>query len=344
MTACASSRSTRARPARPVVGRAAGRALAGGPARRPSRPQGGQCASAARSGKRRHRPERWCLPARRRRAASASRPTASRQLDAALAGVMLDMISLRLETAPFAGRPVATLMTALVDAAQARPGGAGDRFRPRSDRRHGAHRARAAAVAGAVRSAPARPPRICKAKGFAKARFLRADGRAVHEAGGSEAQELAFVLAAGVAYLRLLEAGGFAARRGAPPHLFPDGRRRRRIPHHRQVPRAAQTVGARRSRHAGLTPAAGLRRGRDGVAHDDAARPLREHAAHHHRRHRRRRRRRRRHHRPAVHAGASACPTASRAASRATCNSSCWKSPISIASPIRPPAPAASRR
>ena len=47
------------------------------------------------------------------------------------------------------------------------------------------------------------------AKGFAKARYLRADGRAVHEAGGSEAQELAFVLAAGVAYLRLLEASGF---------------------------------------------------------------------------------------------------------------------------------------
>ncbi len=47
------------------------------------------------------------------------------------------------------------------------------------------------------------------AKGFAKARFLRADGRAVHEAGGSEAQELAFALAAGVAYLRLLETSGF---------------------------------------------------------------------------------------------------------------------------------------
>jgi methylmalonyl-CoA mutase len=49
-----------------------------------------------------------------------------------------------------------------------------------------------------------------QAKGFSKARLLRADGRAVHEAGGSEAQELAFVLASGVAYLRLLEASGFA--------------------------------------------------------------------------------------------------------------------------------------
>ncbi len=34
-----------------------------------------------------------------------------------------------------------------------------------------------------------------------------ADGRVVHDAGGSEAQELAFVLAAAVAYLRALEAG-----------------------------------------------------------------------------------------------------------------------------------------
>ena len=49
-----------------------------------------------------------------------------------------------------------------------------------------------------------------QSKGFGKARFLRVDGRAVHEAGGSEAQELAFVLATGVVYLRLLETSGFA--------------------------------------------------------------------------------------------------------------------------------------
>ena len=33
-----------------------------------------------------------------------------------------------------------------------------------------------------------------------------ADGRIIHNAGGSEAQELAFVLAAALAYLRALEA------------------------------------------------------------------------------------------------------------------------------------------
>ncbi|NPV19858.1 methylmalonyl-CoA mutase subunit beta [Bradyrhizobium aeschynomenes] len=43
-----------------------------------------------------------------------------------------------------------------------------------------------------------------------KGPFLAADGRVVHDAGGSEAQELAFVLASGIAYLRALEAGGMA--------------------------------------------------------------------------------------------------------------------------------------
>jgi methylmalonyl-CoA mutase len=40
--------------------------------------------------------------------------------------------------------------------------------------------------------------------------FVLADGRPVHDAGGSEAQELAFALALAVAYLRALESGGIA--------------------------------------------------------------------------------------------------------------------------------------
>ncbi len=40
--------------------------------------------------------------------------------------------------------------------------------------------------------------------------FVVADGRVIHNAGGSEAQELAFVLASAAAYLRALEAGGMA--------------------------------------------------------------------------------------------------------------------------------------
>ena len=46
-------------------------------------------------------------------------------------------------------------------------------------------------------------------RGF-KGPFAHADGRPVHDAGGSEAQELAFALAVAVAYLRALEAGGIA--------------------------------------------------------------------------------------------------------------------------------------
>lgn len=45
------------------------------------------------------------------------------------------------------------------------------------------------------------------AQGF-KTRAVVADGRAIHDAGGSEAQELAFVLAVAVIYLRALEASG----------------------------------------------------------------------------------------------------------------------------------------
>jgi methylmalonyl-CoA mutase len=40
--------------------------------------------------------------------------------------------------------------------------------------------------------------------------FAVADGRVIHDSGGSEAQELAFVLATGVAYLRALESAGVA--------------------------------------------------------------------------------------------------------------------------------------
>lgn len=47
------------------------------------------------------------------------------------------------------------------------------------------------------------------AQGF-RGPFASADGRIVHNAGGSEAQELAYVLSVAVAYLRALEAGGIA--------------------------------------------------------------------------------------------------------------------------------------
>jgi methylmalonyl-CoA mutase len=58
-------------------------------------------------------------------------------------------------------------------------------------------------------------------RGFA-GRLLRSDGRPYHEAGATEAQELAAVLATGVAYLRALETGGhdLAKARGALSFLL----------------------------------------------------------------------------------------------------------------------------
>jgi methylmalonyl-CoA mutase len=50
---------------------------------------------------------------------------------------------------------------------------------------------------------------LLASKGFARGLAV-ADGRVVHGAGGSPAQELAFALASGVAALRALEAGGFS--------------------------------------------------------------------------------------------------------------------------------------
>jgi methylmalonyl-CoA mutase len=130
-------------------------------------------------------------------------------LERALAGIMLEMIRLRLETSPFAGRPVASLIMNLVQARKLDPSALaidfgldpiGDMARTGSALLPWAElSARAGATAADVR-----------AKDFDKAHLLRADGRAVHEAGGSEAQELAFTLAAGLAYLRLLEASGFS--------------------------------------------------------------------------------------------------------------------------------------
>ena len=130
------------------------------------------------------------------------------KLDRVLTGVMVNLIPLRIETAPFGGRPVAMQIVDLVSRRKLDPSALAIDFGldPLGDM---------ARSGGALLPWPQLSERAggtakdLAAKGFAKARFLRADGRAVHEAGGSEAQELAFVLAAGVAYLRLLEAAGF---------------------------------------------------------------------------------------------------------------------------------------
>ena len=103
-----------------------------------------------------------------------------------------------------------------------------------------------------------------------KGPFAVADGRAIHDAGGSEAQELAFAVAVALAYLRALEAGGIALEDARRMIYFPPRRRRRSVPDDGEIPRAAQAVGADRG---GLRPCspAGLRRGGNRVADDDAS-------------------------------------------------------------------------
>ena len=104
-----------------------------------------------------------------------------------------------------------------------------------------------------------RPPRIAaivsdlSKRGF-KGPFATADGRVVHDAGGSEAQELAFVLAAAVAYLRAFEAGGIAldaARRMIAFRLTADADQFLTIVKFRALRRLWQRV----EESCGLTPA-----------------------------------------------------------------------------------------
>ncbi|MGO4572859.1 methylmalonyl-CoA mutase family protein [Microvirga sp. 2TAF3] len=126
-------------------------------------------------------------------------------LDRALNGVMLDLIHLRLDAGGH-GRQVAGLFTALAER----------RGHKLSDLSVdlGLDPIGAMAATG-VLSAPwdvvagrlGETLAALSARGF-KGRTALADGRAYHEAGASEAQELAAVLATGVAYLRALEAHG----------------------------------------------------------------------------------------------------------------------------------------
>jgi methylmalonyl-CoA mutase len=125
--------------------------------------------------------------------------------DAALEGALLDLIHLRLDAGP-AGFEAAA---ALFDLAERRGHRLGE-----LDLDLGLDPIGAAAAAGGF-PAPWRVlgPRLSDvlagagARGF-EGRLCLADGRPYHEAGASEAGELAGVLATALAYLRALEAGG----------------------------------------------------------------------------------------------------------------------------------------
>ena len=170
--------------------------------------------------------------------------------------------------------------------------------------------------------------------------FAVADGRIIHNAGGSEAQELAFAHRRRGRLSARARSGRRAARCRARHDLFPARRRRRPVPHHRQVPRACGNCGRASRQACGLAPkpayVAAETAWRMMTQRDPYVNMLRTTIAVT----RRRPRRRRQHHRAAVHRRARPARRASRAASRATRSSSCWRNPTSRRSPIRPPAPA----
>jgi methylmalonyl-CoA mutase len=126
-------------------------------------------------------------------------------LDAALDGVMLDLIGLRLDPAP-QGRVNALMLAALVEKRGLSPAATRLDF--------GLDPVGVLATQGQFAASwpeigrrLAETLRALKERGFAGP-FLCADARPWHEAGASEAQELGAVLATAIAYLRALEAQG----------------------------------------------------------------------------------------------------------------------------------------
>ncbi|WP_296571650.1 methylmalonyl-CoA mutase subunit beta [Phreatobacter sp.] len=125
-------------------------------------------------------------------------------LDALLAGVMLDLIPVRIDAGTSAGH-VAAMLAAMVERDGRDPKSLAIAFgidpigafarRGTLESWEGAAAKASDAVLG------------LRARGFAGTQ-LAADGRVIHDAGGSEAQELAYVLGTAVQYWRMLEAAG----------------------------------------------------------------------------------------------------------------------------------------
>lgn len=126
-------------------------------------------------------------------------------LDAALGGVMLDLIRLRLDPAP-EGRINALLLAALVEKRGLTPGEVAIDF--------GLDPIGVLASSGGLAvSWPELSRRLAQTIAALSGRafkgpFISVDGRPYHEAGASEAQELAAVFTSAIAYLRALEAQG----------------------------------------------------------------------------------------------------------------------------------------
>jgi methylmalonyl-CoA mutase len=135
-------------------------------------------------------------------------PATEEALARALADVHLDAgIGVELDSGPD-GRDTATRLAALVQSGGIAPGATAIRFGfdpIGAAAAHGGSRLPWSGLAPMFNAAISDLTR----QGF-RGPFACADGRLVHNAGGSEAQELAYVLAVAVAYLRALEASGGA--------------------------------------------------------------------------------------------------------------------------------------
>ena len=123
-------------------------------------------------------------------------------------------------------------------------------LRLRSDRRMAAGRRQPDAVGRSWRRCLRGMSRTSRRKAFA-GRSRSPTARVIHNAGGSEAQELAYALAVAVAYLRALEAGGIALDAARRHDLLPACGRRRPVPDHREIPRACENCGRASRRPAG---------------------------------------------------------------------------------------------
>ena len=130
------------------------------------------------------------------------------ELDAALDGVALDMVAVRIDPAP-AGRINAALVAALVErrGLNAQDCAIDFGIDPIGNL---AHRGRLAADWASVSKRIADAAGVLKSKGF-EGPFITSDLRIYHEAGASEAQELALALATGVTYLRALVDHGWTS-------------------------------------------------------------------------------------------------------------------------------------
>lgn len=129
------------------------------------------------------------------------------ELDTALAGVDLDMVAVRIDPGP-TGRINAALVAALVERRGLKPQDCAIDFGidPIGNL---AHRGRLATDWQSVSRRIADAAAALKSKGF-DGPYLTNDLRVYHEAGASEAQELALALATGVAYLRALVECGWS--------------------------------------------------------------------------------------------------------------------------------------